>query len=208
MPIVDVDPVFDQGGQLHHRHLVLAIQRRLQIVEVALHLRDQALPPPVGEVLPVGGQHRIQVGADLLGVLRIVLGNPGHVAVPVLHRLDLGVGIRRYSGGVEVPVHVLGDPVGGERGPEAAEHVVAGEPPAADVEVHRGERLGAVQVVVDPEQPLFLLRVPLDREFLVAEELLDHFARVCHWHPLLSSRLSRATGAGLVAVRPRPPASS
>jgi hypothetical protein len=58
--------------------------------------------------------------------------------------------------------------------------VIAGQPPAPDVEVHGRERLWAVQVVEEPEQPFLLLAGPIDREVGVAQELLQDLAVFTH----------------------------
>src|SRR3546814_17749062 len=50
-----------------------------------------------------------------------------------------------------------------------SEHVVALEPPAADIGVHRRDRVGDVQVVVDPQEVLLPV-LPVDGELLVSEE--------------------------------------
>ena len=50
-------------------------------------------------------------------------------------------GIGRDGRRVDVAVDVLGQPVDRERRPEPAEHVVAAQPPAADVEEHRADRV-------------------------------------------------------------------
>src|SRR5690606_21327847 len=91
---------------------------------------------------------------------------------------------------VQVAVDVLGDPIDCERGAEPPEHVVAGEPPPTDVEVHGRQGLGAMEIVEEPEELLLLLRLPLYRESLVSQELLDHTAVVGHGVLLSSSRLS------------------
>ena len=95
-------------------------------------------------------------------------------------RVDGRVG--RDRGCVEVAVGVLRHPVGRKRGREAAEHVIAGQPPTADFVEHRAERMGAVQVVKDPEELLLELRLPLDREVFVAQELIEDFFLWCHGH--------------------------
>ena len=156
------------------RQLVLLVQHPLDVVEVALHLGDEAGPPPVRELEAVDGQDRAQVGTDLAGVL-VVLGDDRMGREVVLLRRDVDAGLGRDGGRVQVAVDVLVDPVRRERRAEAAEHVVAGEPPAADVLVHRAERLRAVQVVVDPEQQLLGLGRPLHGERVVAEELAEDF---------------------------------
>ena len=151
--IVDVDRVLQQHRQLRQRHLVLAVQLLLEELEVALHLRHEPVVPPVDEVLAVDGQRRVEVLADALAVLGIER-HPRAVSGAVLHRVDRPAPVRRDGRGVQVAVDVLDDPVGRERRPEAAEHVVARQPPAADLLEHRAQRVRAVQVVEDPEELL------------------------------------------------------
>ena len=186
MAIVDVHRVFEDGRPLHERDLFPTFDPVFEIVEVLPHLGNEAVLPPVCEVLPVGREHRSQIGADLRGVLRVILGNPRVVHVAVFHGFDFEVGISGHRGRVQVPVDVLGDPVGGKGRPEPPEHVVTGQPPTADVEVHRGQWLGAVKVVVDPEETLLPLGFPIDREVLVPKELLYDLAFVGHAARLLS----------------------
>jgi len=58
--------------------------------------------------------------------------------------------------------------------------VVAGEPPATDVEEHRTDRVGDVEVVVDPEKVLLDLGIPRHRERVVTEELAEDLLSRCH----------------------------
>ena len=59
MAIVDVDRILKDRGPLHERDLVPDIDLRLEVLQVAVHLGNKALPPPVGEVEPVRGKHGI-----------------------------------------------------------------------------------------------------------------------------------------------------
>src|SRR5579883_1288894 len=75
---------------------------------------------------------------------------------------------------------IFRDPVTGKRGAETAEHVVAGEPPAANIKEHRRNRIGDVQVVVYPEKfPLAFF--PLDRELCITKESTEGL-RTCGRH--------------------------
>ena len=177
--VVDVDRVLEQHRQLDEAGGVRVVA--VEVLEVALDLRPQAVLPPVEEVLRVVRQHPAEVGADLgrmLGVAR----HARHVAGLVLGRLRMDARVGGHRGRVDVAAYLLGDPVAGERRAEAPEHVVAGEPPAADVEEHRRDRVGAVEVVVDPEE-LLLALLPLDRELLAPEEAAeDLLAGARHGH--------------------------
>ena len=135
------------------------VEALFQEREVALHLRAQAVPPPVGEVAAVNRQHDVEIRAHRRREGRVAR-HPGAVAGAVLGPLDAQVRIGRDGRRVDVAVDVLGQPVDGERRPETAEHVVAAEPPAADVEEHRADRVRDVQVVVDPEEVLLDLGIP------------------------------------------------
>ena len=77
MPIVDVHRVLEDRRPLHEVDFLPVVDLGLQVIEVALHLRHEPFPPPVGEVGAVGRQHRIEVGADLLGIGGIVLWDAG-----------------------------------------------------------------------------------------------------------------------------------
>ena len=159
MPIVDVDRVLEEGRGLGQRHVAGGVEALLEVREVALHLGHEPVAPPVGEMLPVDRQDRVEIGAHLLGVHRITR-DACLVARAVLGPLDVQVRIGRDGGRVHVAVDVLGQPIDRERRPEPAEHVVAAEPPAADVEEHRADRMRDVEVVVDPEEVLLDLRIP------------------------------------------------
>jgi hypothetical protein len=93
----------------------------------------------------------------------------------------------------------FGQPVDGERRPEPTEHVVAAEPPAADVEEHRADRVRDVQVVVDPEEVLLDLGIPGHRERFVTEELAEDL--LCRCHALASTVLGRITGVAVIDDR-------
>ncbi len=164
--VVDVDRVLEQDREVEQRGGpgVELVEPR----EIALELGAQPVAPPVEEVLGVGGEHPAQVGADLAGVLGIA-GHSRDVARLVLGRLGADARVGGHRGGVDVAVDVLGDPVRRERRAEAAEHVVARQPPAADVEEERRHRVGAVEVVEDPEE-LLLALLPFDREVVRSEE--------------------------------------
>ncbi len=178
--IVDVHRILEDGRPLHQRDLLPAVDLVLQVGGIPLHLRNQPVLPPVGEIEAVGRQHRVEIATDLGGVLGVVLRHARVVHIPVLHRFEREIRVRRYGRRVEVTVHVLGDPVGRKRRAESTKHVVAGQPPTSDVEVHRGQRLRTMQVVVHPEEALLSLVVPPDREVLVTKELLDDLAFVGH----------------------------
>jgi hypothetical protein len=120
----------------------------------------------------VHGQCRVEVLADPPAV-RGVERNTGTVASAVLHRVDRPVGIRGHGRRVEVAVDALGDPVGRERCPEPSKHVVARQPPTADLLEHRAERVRAVKVVEDPEERFLELRTPLDRKVVGAQKLVQ-----------------------------------
>ncbi len=177
--IVDVDGVLEQAGQLGQAHRVGGVETRFEEFEIALHLRPQPIAPPVGEVAAVDRQDRVEVGTHRRregGVTR----DPGRVARAVLGRIDAQVRIGRDGRRVDVAVDVLGQPVDGERRPEPAEHVVAAQPPATDIEEHRADRVRAVQVVVDPEEVLLDLGVPGHGKRVVAQELAEDLLRHCH----------------------------
>ena len=170
--IVDVDGVLEERGGLGQAHLAGSVQFRLEIREIALHLGHQPVAPPVGEALPVDRQDDVEVGAHRRGEGRVAR-DAGDVARGVLGPLDAERRVGWDGRRVHVAVHVLGQPVHGERRPEPPEHVVAAEPPAADVEEHRADGVRDVQVVVDPEEVLLDLGVPVDGERVVPEELAE-----------------------------------
>ncbi len=177
--IVDVDRVLEQGRRLGERHPVGAVQLALEEREVALHLGHEPVVPPVGEVLAVDRQDGVEIGAHRRGIGGVAR-HPGLVARAVLRALDVEVRIGRHGRRVDVAVDDLGQPVDREGRPETAEHVVAAEPPATDVEEHRADRMRDVQVVVDPEEVLLDVAVPGDRERLVAEEPAEDLRCACH----------------------------
>ena len=153
VPVVDVDRVLEQAGQLGQAQLVRLVEPRLEEGEVALHLGAQAARAtsrrsarrrPAG---PRRGTCPIVVG--VVGVARHARRRSGRCTPSRRSRRSASAGIGRR---VDVAVDVLGEPVDRERRAEPAEHVVAAQPPAADVEEHRAERVRAVQVVVDPEE--------------------------------------------------------
>ncbi len=158
--IVDVHCVFEDGRPLQEVDLLPVVDLALEVLEVALDLGDEPVAPPAVELPAVHREHRSQIGADLACVAGVGLGHPGPVDVAVLLAVDQDVGVGQRHGGVQVAVDVLGDPVHGERRAEAAEHVVAGEPPAADVEVHRGQGVRAVEVVERPRRASSRPRCP------------------------------------------------
>ena len=180
VPVVDVDRVLEHARDLGQGHPVGGVELALEIREVALHLGDQAVPPPVREVEAVDGQHGVEVGAHRAGE-RGVARHPRAVAGAVLRAVDPQVGVGRDRRRVDVAVDVLGQPVDGERGAEPPEHVVAAQPPAADVEEHRAHGVGDVEVVVDPEQVPLGVRGPGHRERVVAQELAQDLLRRAHW---------------------------
>ena len=180
VPVVDVDRVLEHARDLGQRHAVGGVELALEIREVALHLGHQAVPPPVREVEAVDGQHGVEVGAHRAGE-RGVARHPRAVSGAVLRAVDPQVGVGRDRRRVDVAVDVLGQPVDGERGAEPPEHVVAAQPPAADVEEHRAHGVGDVEVVVDPEQVPLGVRGPGHRERVVAQELAQDLLRRAHW---------------------------
>ncbi len=180
VPIVDVDRVLEHARELGERHPLGGIELGLEVAEVPLHLRDEAVPPPVGEVRAVHGQDGVEVAPHRRRERRVP-GHPGGVPAAVLGAVDPQVRIGRDRRRVDVPVDRLREPVDRERGPEAAEHVVAAQPPAADVEEHRAHRVRDVEVVVDPEQGLLGLRRPGHGERVVAQELAEDLLRRLHW---------------------------
>ena len=186
MPVVDVDGVLEQDRKLHQGALAGAVQLALQVGIVAGHLRYEPLLPPVREVLAVGRKDGGPVLADHGGVARVPR-HPRGIARPVLGRLDEELRIRRDDRGVHVAVDELGEPVGCEVGPETPEHVVAAEPPAADVREHGAQRVRAVQVVEYPEQLLLGFRLPLYRELVVAQESPEHIFGRTHGSSSLSA---------------------
>ena len=205
VPVVDVDRVLEHARELGQAHPVRLVQAALQVREVAFHLGAQPVPPPLGEVLAVYGQDGVEVLAHRGRVGRVAR-HPGAIARAVLGGVDPQVGVRRDRGGVDVSVDVLGQPVHSERRAEAPEHVVAAEPPAADVEEHGADRVRAMQVVVDPEELLLDLGVPGHGERFVAEELPEDL--LCHRHgpdllPIdLRRRLDAASSRRTVASSP------
>jgi hypothetical protein len=122
------------------------------------------------------GEHRVQVRADLTRVL-VALGHPGNVATAVLRGLSVGRRVGRDSGRVEIAVYPLGDPVGGEWSAKPAKHVVAREPPPADVEEHRRDRVRTVKVIQDPEE-IRLPLLPINREVLIAVERAEYLVGI------------------------------
>ena len=183
VPVVHVDRVLEQDRELDQAGLVVVVL--VEADEVALHLRPEPAAPPVQEVLGVVGERPAHVVAQLVGVLGVER-DPRGVAAAVLAGLCGQSGLGRNGGGVDVAVDDLDDPVRGEGRAEAAEHVVALEPPAADVGIHRRHRVRDVQVVVDPEQ-LALAVLPLDGELVVAEEGRQYLV-VAHASPSLPCR--------------------
>ncbi len=177
--IVDVDRVLEQHGKLDEARGVRVVA--VEVLEVALDLGPQAVLPPVEEVLGVVRQHPSEVGADLGRVLGVAR-HARHVARLILGRLRVDARVRGDRGRVDVAVDLLRDPVTRERRAEAPEHVVAGEPPAADVEEHRRDGVRAVEIVVDPEE-LLLALLPLDRELVAPQEAAENLlAGARHGH--------------------------
>ena len=111
-------------------------RKRVEVFEVAQDLRQVAPLPPVEELVGVDRHHHVVVRPQL----GFFFGRP------------------RHDGAHQVAVDGLRDPVLAERHAEAAVHVAARQPPAADVEPHRRDRLRAVQVV-EPEVQLLLVLV-------------------------------------------------
>src|ERR671920_521642 len=148
----------------------------VEVGEVAVHLGSEPLTPPVEEIVRVVGEHRAQVGADLAGVLA-ALRHIGNVATAVLRGLSVGRRVGRDSGRVEIAVYPLGDPVGGEWSAKPAKHVVAREPPPADVEEHRRDRVRTVKVIQDPEE-FRLPLLPINKEVLIAVKRAEYLVGI------------------------------
>ena len=161
--IVDVDRVLEQARDVGQAHPLDGVEAALEEREVAFHLGPQPVPPPIGEVPAIDRQDRVKIRAHRRGKGGVAR-NPGGVSRAVLGAFDPHVRIGWDRGRVDVAVDVLGQPVDGERRAEAPEHVVAAEPPPADVEEHRAHRVRDVQVVVDPEEILLDLGIPGHRE--------------------------------------------
>ena len=136
--LLDVDGLLEQDHQLGQRRRLH--RKRVEILEVAQDLRQVTPLPPVEELVGVDRHHHVVVRPQL----GFLVGRP------------------RHDGAHQVAVDGLRDPVLAERHAEAAVHVVAREPPAADVEPHRRNRLRAVQVV-EPEMQLLLVLVSSTR---------------------------------------------
>jgi len=67
--VVDVDRVLEQDGELDERGGVPVLA--VEVGEVALDLRAQAVLPPVEEVVGVVGEDEAEVRADRAGVLAV-----------------------------------------------------------------------------------------------------------------------------------------
>ena len=132
--LLDVDGLFEQDHQLGQRRRLH--RKRVEVFEVAENFRQVAPLPPVEELVGVDRHHHVVVRPQL----GFFLGRP------------------RHDGAHQVAVDGLRDPVLAERHAEAAIHVAARQPPAADVEPHRRNRLRTVQVV-EPEVELLLVLV-------------------------------------------------
>ncbi len=175
--VVDVECVLEQDRELDQRRALGVVA--VEVGEVPLDLGAQPVAPPVEEV---GGVVR-QDGAEVRAHLRrvpVVVRHARHVARLELVRLRAHRRVGGDRGRVQVAVHVLRHPIRRKRGGEAAEHVVAGQPPPAEVEEERRERVRTVEVVEHPEQ-LGLSGRPLDRERIVTVEGGEHF-RFLHGH--------------------------
>ena len=164
--VVDVERVLEEHHELDQRGAVGVVP--VQVGEVPLDLGAQPVTPPVEEVAGVVGQDEAQVRTHLRRVLGVVR-DAGRVARLELVRLGPHGRVGRDRRRVEVAVHVLRHPVRRERRREAPEHVVASQPPPAQVEIERRQRVGAVEVVQHPEE-LRLAGLPLDRKRLVTLE--------------------------------------
>ena len=164
--VVDVERVLEEHHELDQRGAVGVVP--VQVGEVPLDLGAQPVTPPVEEVAGVVGQDEAQVRTHLRRVLGVVR-DAGRVARLELVRLRPHGRVGRDRRRVEVAVHVLRHPVRRERRREAPEHVVARQPPPAQVEIERRQRVGAVEVVQHPEE-LRLAGLPLDRKRLVTLE--------------------------------------
>jgi hypothetical protein len=62
--------------------------------------------------------------------------------------------------------------------------VIAGKPPAADLEEHGAQRVGAMEIVENPEELLLEVRLPLDGKVHVAEELVEDGVLIRRWRKL------------------------
>ncbi len=188
--VVDVDGVLQEARGVGQVHLVGGVEAGFEEREVALHLGPQPVAPPVGEVAAVHREHGVEIGAHR-GRERRVARHARHITGAVLGALDAESRVRRDGRRVHIAVDVLGQPVHRERRPEAPEHVVAAEPPAADVEEHGADGMRDVQVVVDPEEVLLGIGRPRHRERRVPQELAEDLLCRCH-----GPTLQGATGFG------------
>ena len=204
MPIEYVDRVFENDRPLHERDVLPVIDLLFEVSQVLAHLGDEPVVPPIREIRPIHREHGAEVRTDLRRILRVILRHSRVVDVSELGGRDRHVRITRHGCRVQIAVDDLGDPVRGERSAEATEHVVAGHRPDRDVHVHRRHRPGAVQVVVDPEEILFLLAFPFDGEALVTQELGNNLAGIRHTANLLPVQRVRpkADGGGELRVNP------
>ena len=121
--LLNVDRVLEEDHQLRERRRVHG--ERVQILEVPLDLGQISPLPPAEELVGVHRHHHVVVRSEL----------------------GLFFGIARDDGAMNVAFDVLRDPLLSEGNAEAAIHVVAGEPPATDVEPHGRNGLGTVKIV-------------------------------------------------------------
>src|SRR5258708_33607154 len=113
--MVDVDVVSQRDSQSGAAQFLGPLEHGLQVAEVLQHLRDQPIPPPVGEMLGVNGQYGVEVRTYLLCVLGI-RRHARPVAGAVLGARNDQSRVRGGGGGIEASVNVLRQPVGGKAG--------------------------------------------------------------------------------------------
>ena len=137
-----------------------------------------------------GVLHVLQAGdIGLVPAVHEGVGIDGHdLGVVVEHGTDLvRVHFGGHHGGIDIAADLLSDPGLADGCAEALVHIGAvaapaalGIPPAADVEVQRGDGIGAVQVVVEPHQALLGLVLPFDGEAVVRKFSGQDLGSVTH----------------------------
>ena len=171
------DPVDAEGLGLHVQHILhvnhdlrQALVLEVKVNDGVLHFLQPGnvhLVPAVQEGLGIDGHDLgvvIEHGAHLVRVL--IGGNHGgvHIAADVLGNPGLA------DGGAEALIHV------GAVAAPAAIHI----PPAADVEIQRRNGVGAVQIIIEPHQALFLFIFPRNGKALVGEFRCKNLGSIAH----------------------------
>src|SRR2546425_13074496 len=152
----------------------------IQVGKVAVHFRTQSLSPPIQEMPGVVRQHRAHVATHLLRV-EWIARHTWHIAGLVLGCFGVDGSVCGDSSSIDIAIDLLRDPIGCEGRPEAAEHMVAGKPPATNIKKHRRNGIGAMQIVVNPEQIAFAL-LPFYGEIIIAiERAQDSSVMRNHW---------------------------